>query len=59
MAEVEKCTKCNKNYEITELGGKMPGTKESEEITCPYCNHTITRRSNGCFQTHALPEDKQ
>ncbi|MFL1916795.1 hypothetical protein ACJW8B_15570 [Plesiomonas shigelloides] len=59
--EIEKCQKCGKHYEVFEQGGQMPGTKESEDITCPYsgCGYTITRRSNGYFVTHALPEDKQ
>lgn len=59
MPRIEKCIACNKNYEVSELGGHMPGTKESEDITCPYCGNTTTRRSNGTFMTHALPEDKQ
>lgn len=59
MSDVEKCTSCNKNYQVSEVGGQMPGSKESEDITCPYCRNTITRRSNGSFRTHALPEDQQ
>ncbi|MDG3084725.1 hypothetical protein P7F88_00910 [Vibrio hannami] len=59
MSEIEKCSACNKKYEVSEIGGQMPGSKEPEEISCPYCGNTITRRSNGAFRTHALPEDKQ
>lgn len=59
--EIEKCRGCGKNYSVSEQGGNMPGSKESEEIRCPYsgCGHKISRRSNGYFVTHELPEDQQ
>ena len=59
MEETERCQKCNKRFGVSELGGGMPGTKEREDITCPHCRYTIQRTSDGVFQTHALPEDKQ
>ncbi|GAJ65787.1 hypothetical protein JFPO14_contig00039-0013 [Edwardsiella piscicida] len=54
--EIERCSNvdCRRPFDVSEIGGRMPGTKEPEDITCPYCHHTITRRSNGVFQTHAL-----
>ena len=57
--QVERCNsdKCRRPFSVREMGGQMPGTKESEEITCPYCNHTLTRRSNGFFKTNALSPD--
>lgn len=53
---IERCSSqaCRRPFDVSEFGGQMPGTKESEDITCPYCGHTITRRSNGVFNTHAL-----
>jgi DNA-directed RNA polymerase subunit RPC12/RpoP len=59
--EIERCSKedCRRPFEVSEFGGQMPGTRESEDITCPYCNHTITRRSNGLFRTHALSPDRE
>lgn len=61
MSEVETCSNpsCGKKFGLSEIGGQMPGSKESEEITCPYCSYTVTRRSNGVFQTHELPKDQQ
>jgi hypothetical protein len=37
----------------------MPGTKEKEPITCPYCGHTIERTSNGWWNTSELSEQEQ
>ncbi len=54
---IENCEKCQKRYSVTEIGGGMPGTKESEDITCPHCGNTFTERSNGAFKTSALPDD--
>ena len=59
VSDVEKCSVCNKNYQVTKYGGGLPGTKEKEDIICPYCGNTITRLSNGCFKTHPLPQDRQ
>lgn len=50
---------CAKDFEITELGGQMPGNKESEEIICPYCGNIITRKSNGVFKTHKLTREQK
>lgn len=59
--DINTCTSCGKKYEVSEMGGQMPGCKESEDITCPYegCGYTITRRSNGYFSTYKLPESEQ
>lgn len=59
MSEVEQCrnSECGKRYSVSEIGGKMPGTKESEDISCPYCGNVVTRRSNGSFITSKLPND--
>ena len=38
----------------------MPGTRESEEINCPYCYTTYaTESSNGYFQTAALTAEQE
>lgn len=37
----------------------MPGTKESEDITCPHCGNTFTERSNGAFKTHPLQDEAE
>lgn len=54
---VETCGKCNKRYSVTEIGGGWPGSKEKEDIRCPYCGQTFTERSNGAFITHKLEND--
>lgn len=58
---IERCSalSCKRPFDVSETGGGMPGTKEPEDITCPYCRHSITRRSNGAFQTHALTPQQE
>ncbi|HCF3826982.1 TPA: hypothetical protein NID16_005259 [Pseudomonas aeruginosa] len=51
---VETCKKCNEEYSVTEIGGEMPGSKEPEDIRCPYCGNVYTQRSNGVFRTHKI-----
>jgi len=57
--EIETCSnrECGKKFELQEMGGQMPGTKEPEDIRCPYCGHTIQRMTNGMWQTHKLRDD--
>lgn len=57
MPEIETCSDCGKKYSIIELGGGVPGGKESEEIICPYCGYSYTRRSSGVFRTYKLPDE--
>jgi DNA-directed RNA polymerase subunit RPC12/RpoP len=58
---IERCTNkdCRRPFDVNEFGGQMPGTKEMEDITCPYCSHTIQRISNGVFRTHALTPEQE
>lgn len=57
--DIERCSKCSHPFEITQFGGQMPGTKEREDITCPYCGHTIQRMCNGVWRTHALSKEQE
>jgi DNA-directed RNA polymerase subunit RPC12/RpoP len=59
--EIERCHNkaCSRPFQVSEIGGNMPGSKESEDITCPYCRYTITRNSNGGFRTHALSSEQE
>jgi len=59
--DIERCgsSTCRRPFSVSEIGGTMPGTKEPEDITCPHCGHTITRRSNGVFNTHALTAEQE
>lgn len=53
--EIMECRHCGKPFGFSEIGGQMPGSKESEEITCPHCYETAaTRRSNGSFRSSTL-----
>jgi DNA-directed RNA polymerase subunit RPC12/RpoP len=58
--DIEKCSnqECGKLFQLSEMKMAMPGTKEKEDISCPYCGHTITRMSNGVFRTHELSEEQ-
>jgi DNA-directed RNA polymerase subunit RPC12/RpoP len=56
---IETCSNCGKPYDVAEIGGAMPGTREPEEITCPHCFHSYTRRSNGTFQTSKLTHEQE
>ena len=59
--EIERCSNnaCLRPFGVSEIGGQMPGSKEREDITCPYCHHTITCTSNGVFRTHALSSKQE
>lgn len=59
MEDIENCNNCGKKYYVIEIGGGMPGGREPEEISCPFCRHTFTRRSSGGFRTTPVSEDKQ
>ncbi len=56
---IEKCESCGKPFKIIEFKLEMPGTKEKENINCPYCNYTVQRTSNGYFITNELTEEQQ
>ncbi|MBJ9083915.1 hypothetical protein I5442_12520 [Citrobacter freundii] len=58
--DIETCVNkaCGKKFSYVEIGGRMPGSKESEDCSCPYC-YTVafTRRSNGVFKTSKIEKD--
>lgn len=35
-----ECQKCGKSFSYRLVGTVYPGCKTSEDIDCPYCNHT-------------------
>ena len=61
MSRIDECgnDECRRPFYVSEFGGQMPGTKESEEITCPHCGWTKTERSNGVFRTSALSDEAE
>lgn len=59
--DIERCsnTKCHRPFQVSEYKLQMPGTKEREDISCPYCGHTIARISNGFFRTSGLLPEQE
>ena len=59
--EIQQCSSadCSRPFEVREIGGQMPGTKEPEDISCPYCGHTTRRTSNGSFMTTKMSPDAE
>jgi len=58
---VETCDKCSRPFSVSQIGGAMPGTKEPEEIHCPYpgCDWFRTEMSNGSFITSPLTPEQE
>ena len=56
---IEKCRECEEPFEVSEHNLAMPGTKEKEPITCPYCGHTIQRTSNGWWNVRPLTDEQK
>ena len=57
MNNTESCTneKCKKAFSVTEIGGGVPGGKESEPVICPHCGFTVrTERTSGAFRTSKI-----
>jgi len=61
MSRTRQCPKCENYYTVSEIGGGMPGCKESEEIYCPHdnCDYMYKQRSSGTFQTHKAEPPKE
>lgn len=56
---MEKCESCGKPFHVSEFRLGMPGAKEKELITCPYCYHTIERTTNGTWNVREATEKEQ
>ena len=59
---IETCVNkaCGKKFSYTEIGGGMPGTKDTEECTCPYCGTTaFTSRIGGVFISSKIKQDDE
>lgn len=58
--EICKNDDCKKKFSYTQMGGNMPGTKESEEVRCPYCmTVAFSQRISGVFQSHEMDQDEE
>jgi DNA-directed RNA polymerase subunit RPC12/RpoP len=55
---MKKCefASCGKPFHVIEHKLGMPGTREKEPITCPYCDHTIERMTDGWWHVAAATE---
>jgi len=54
------CEKCNGVFKAEEVGPKMPGCKDKELITCPYCKANCGEHmANGWFQSFKLSKEEQ
>jgi DNA-directed RNA polymerase subunit RPC12/RpoP len=56
---IQRCQSCTKPFKVWEHKLDMPGTKEKEQITCPYCGHIIERMCNGWWNTSSLSKEEQ
>jgi len=48
---IERCLNpdCNQRIEVIEFGHTRPAQPEPRKVACPYCGHTIYRKSRGAF----------
>lgn len=56
---IELCKDCKKPFSVKEDKLGMPGTREKEPISCPYCGYTIQRSTNGSWVVKGLDEIEQ
>lgn len=58
---MEKCNnpECLKEFNVTTIGGGVPGGKEKEPIICPYCDSVVrTEMTSASFITSKIKEDE-
>lgn len=57
---LERCKKCKEYFIVTEYNLQLPGTKEQEDIICPYCGNINDQRiSNGWWNTRKLTDEER
>ena len=59
---MEKCTNsnCGRPFQVTAIGGGVPGGKEKEEIRCPHCDHLVSSEMTSCsFLVSKLSPEKE
>ena len=56
---IERCSNpaCNQRFEVIEFGHTRPAQPEPSRLVCPYCGHTIFRKTRGAFIVSRLEED--
>lgn len=53
---VEHCLnpECKRQFEVIEFGYNRPAQPEPRQLVCPYCGHTVYRKTRGAFIVHQL-----
>lgn len=57
MNNTERCNNrdCNKEFYVSSMGGGVPGGKDLEPITCPYCNTVVrTEMTSATFSSSKI-----
>lgn len=56
---IERCSNpvCHQRFEVIEFGHTRPATPEPRRLVCPYCGHTIFRKTRGAFIASKLEGD--
>lgn len=59
--KIETCPNpdCRRPFGITEIGGRMPVSKQLEDLICPHCRHNNPRPSYGVYRTHPLTREEE
>lgn len=48
---IERCSNaaCQHRFDVVEFGHFRPAQPEPRRLVCPYCGHTIFRKTRGAF----------
>jgi DNA-directed RNA polymerase subunit RPC12/RpoP len=56
---IERCSNpaCHQRFEVIEFGHTRPAQPEPRRLVCPYCGHTVFRKTRGAFIVSRLEGD--
>lgn len=56
---IERCSNadCSQRFVVVEFGHTRPAQPEPQRLVCPYCGHTIFRKTRGAFIISKLEGD--
>ena len=48
---IERCQneECQQRIDVVEFGHNRPAQEEPRKVVCPYCGHTVYRKTRGAF----------
>ena len=48
---IERCqnNQCSQRFDVVEFGHTRPAQLEPRKVVCPYCGHTVYRKTRGAF----------